>query len=411
MGAGTSTGYATGTGTSSGTASGGEIAPPLGSGGAGGADPQPGMLTAGDWDDNLNWSFFSDYRSEFLYTHDYLASVPVDDRIVITVVNDQGEPIPNAKVTIKGSAQQVLLSAPTASDGRLLFFPVNDGATSGDPLSLTIEPPAGQSLAPLTVAVPSTNEWNLVLPQAVKVLPQALDLAFVVDSTGSMSDELEYVKVEIQGIADTIQANFGPLDVQYALIVYRDIGDLYVTKSFDFTGDLQVFKANLLAQHAAGGGDYPEAMDDALVAMNDLSWRNGNVTRVAFLIADAPPHHSDGVAVLAQADLARRSGVKIYPVAGSGVADEAEYFMRQAAELTLGRYLFLTDDSGIGNSHAEPHIPCYQVQYLNDLINRMIACALTGTRVSAEPAKIIKTVGDPDGQGVCTLTDGSTVAF
>ena len=59
-----------------------------------------------------------------------------------------------------------------------------------------------------------------------------------------------------------------------------------------------------------------------------------------------------------------RCGIHLYPVAASGIDDLAEFTMRTAAEVTGGRYLFLTNDSGIGGSHAEPHIPCYYVTTL-----------------------------------------------
>jgi hypothetical protein len=99
----------------------------------------------------------------------------------------------------------------------------------------------------------------------------------------------------------------------------------------------------------------------------------------------------------------------VYPVAASGVSPDAEFQMRNAAQATLGRYLFLTDDSGVGGSHAEPHIPCYQVQHLNKLINRMIASELTGERIPTEASDILRSVGEPM-DGVCTLEDG-TKAF
>ena len=80
---------------------------------------------------------------------------------------------------------------------------------------------------------------------------------------------------------------------------------------------------------------------------------------------------------------------------------DLEFYMRTAALLTLSQYLFLTDDSGVGNAHAEPHIPCYDVQRLDQLMIRMIRSELTGTRIEADPADIIRTVGNPV-NGVCT---------
>ena len=46
--------------------------------------------------------------------------------------------------------------------------------------------------------------------------------------------------------------------------------------------------------------------------------------------------------------------------------------MRTFVLLTNGTYTFLTDDSGIGNSHIKPTIDSYEVEKLNDLLLRLI---------------------------------------
>ena len=46
--------------------------------------------------------------------------------------------------------------------------------------------------------------------------------------------------------------------------------------------------------------------------------------------------------------------------------------MRQIAILTGGTYVFITDHSGIGNSHLEPSIGKYKVEFLNELMARVI---------------------------------------
>jgi hypothetical protein len=96
---------------------------------------------------------------------------------------------------------------------------------------------------------------------------------------------------------------------------------------------------------------------------------------------------------LAAANALRKKGVAIYPVACSGYDDACEFVMRSCALITGGRFLFLTDDSGVGNSHAEPSIPYYQVERLEKLMIRTIASELSGQNVRAHPADIIRTVG------------------
>ena len=215
-----------------------------------------------------------------------------------------------------------------------------------------------------------------------------------------MGDELEFLKIELDEIVAGVADLFPDVEQRYALVVYRDHGDAYVTRTFDFTDSLSEFQANLADQSAAGGGDYPEAMHLALEEAVALDWRADSTARVMFLIADAPPHDADAAQALDAIMDLRRLGVSIYPVAASGVAAEAEYIMRTAALFTLAEYLFLTDDSGIGNPHAEPHIPCYVVQRLDTLMTRMIRTQLAGARIEPAPETIIRVVGNPV-DGVC----------
>jgi len=84
------------------------------------------------------------------------------------------------------------------------------------------------------------------------------------------------------------------------------------------------------------------------------------------------------------------------------VADTAEYAMRAMAALTQSRYLFLTDDSGVGNPHAPPAIDCYLVTRLDALLRRVIDSQISGRRIEPDQGEVIRTVGDYD-NGRCVL--------
>jgi hypothetical protein len=222
----------------------------------------------------------------------------------------------------------------------------------------------------------------------------------VIDSTGSMGDEIQYLTTEFRDIMAAIQSQFPGVSARFGLVVYRDLGDEFVVRSFDFTDSIETMQGQLAQQRANGGGDYPEAVEQALGRAIDASWRGGNTARLLFLVADAPPHDENLGITLDKAKAARRMGLRIYPLAASGVADTAEYLMRVMASTTHSRYLFLTDDSGVGNAHAEPKVPCYTVSRLDQLLIRVIASELSGQRVEATDDQIIRSVGQQDG-GVC----------
>jgi hypothetical protein len=352
---------------------------------------QSGTLTAGSFDDNLNPWVFDKFVDQVRSHPDLsqLASAFATQRTVLRVQDAQGHPVANAKVEIDG--KQLL----TRTDGRVVWVQGWDSGNQGRGKATV-----SHGNARKVVSINDQIEQLVTLTDAQGSLPTQLDIALVIDATGSMGDEMEYLKVEIRDIAEAISKHFPNVDQRYALVVYRDNGDQYVTKTFDFTGDLDDFQRDLGAQSAGGGGDYPEAMDAAMEAAGQLSWRKGDTARVTFLVADAPPHSNDVDDTLDAVDGLRSKGVAVYPVASSGVAGEAEFVMRAAAMLTGGQYLFLTDDSGVGNPHAEPHIPCYTVEQLAPLMVRAVRSELSGHRVEAEEQFTIRTVGKGQG-GVC----------
>jgi len=114
-----------------------------------------------------------------------------------------------------------------------------------------------------------------------------------------------------------------------------------------------------------------------------------------YLVADAPPHAKDIDGAMKAVDALRKKGVAIYPLACSGYDKATELVMRSSAMLTGGQFLFLTDDSGVGEAHGEPHIPFYRVERQGKLMVRMVASELSGRRLDPAPDDIIRTVGTP----------------
>jgi hypothetical protein len=191
--------------------------------------------------------------------------------------------------------------------------------------------------------------------------------------------------------------------------LYKDQGDEYVSRWFDFRDDPEEFRTNLAAQSAGGGGDFPEAPEAAFEAMNQLGWRSGDATaRLAFWVADAPHHAERSARMKAAIEGAESQGVHVYPVASSGIDELTELSMRSAAQLTGGRYLFLTDDSGVGGAHKEPSIPCYFVTKLDAAILRMVDIEMTGEYREPFGEEVLRAGGDPQ-NGACLLESGQSV--
>ena len=203
---------------------------------------------------------------------------------------------------------------------------------------------------------------------------RALDLAFLVDATGSMGDEMAFLQSELKDIVRRVRAVEPDLDIRMSVVFYRDRGDAFITKSLPFTRNADEAVSFISGTTADGGGDYPEDMNAGLEAMMRQRWSRDAVPQMLFLLADAPPHQYAGEDYTYHEAIqdAAANGIAIYPVAASGVDKPTEFLFRAMAAMTGGKYVFLTDDSGVGDSHEEPDITGYTVEKLNDLMVREI---------------------------------------
>jgi hypothetical protein len=369
---------------------------------------QSGLLTAGDIDDLRNFDFFLGYAQRTqnqcpdIQNQSIWPSISLDNRITLKISDKHGKPVPNAAISVGNGMFGKQSVVTTTSEGMAFLFPLIDGFPSLDGLdahekfSLTITAPEGKSqTVHVSLAAHEQDDAtvNITLNHYTAHNAQAMDVMFVIDATGSMGDEIRYLQTEFDGIVSRLSSNNPQVSLRYGLVMYRDMGDDYVVRDYGFTNNPRVLRDQLRKQQADGGGDYPEAMEQAIEKAVDARWRDGNTAKVMFLVADAPPHDENLARAFTSFKQARKEGIRIYPLGASGVADTAEYLMRMGSVMTQGRYLFLTDDSGVGNSHAEPKVPCYVVTPLNQLIERVLNSELRGTRVEPSAGSIIREVG------------------
>jgi Mg-chelatase subunit ChlD len=366
--------------------------------------PPAGLLTAGDHDDLLNPLLYARYVTRAARDlGQTVAGLPrVDTRraLTISVEDESGRPVPFAKVTVS-CADGNHLDLATLADGRVVLFPALDRL--GD--RVTIE--TGGVRRAVTINQGSGGqEQQLVIGSAARPV-RNFDLMIALDSTGSMGDEIEFLKSELGSILGDIKHAYPDLDIRVGLVSYRDIGDDYVTRTDPLTPNFNQIEKRLGITRGTGGGDMPEAMDQALIRAVDQNWRPDAV-KTLLLVADAPPHDNLQGRAFAAAEAARARRVQIVPIAASGVDDRAEYFMRAVAAATQSRYIFLTDDSGIGNPHAEPDVDCYVVTQLATAVRRVLASQISGERLEPNPGEVIRVVGRYD-HGKCKLPGNFSV--
>lgn len=234
----------------------------------------------------------------------------------------------------------------------------------------------------------------LALPLSFATAAQArpsVEVAFVLDTTGSMSGLIEGAKRKIWSIATTILDDNPDADIRMGLVAYRDIGDDYVVRSVDLTTDIQDLYGQLLQLQARGGGDWPESVNEALdTAINKLHWRQGGDTRrIVFLVGDAPPHmdyaqdtkYPETLAVARQKDI-------IVNAVQAGTAQDTARVWHEIADGGRGRYIAIPQDGG--------QIVVIQTPYDDDII--ILQQQINGTVIPYGPAPMQRRTEEKTGQ-------------
>jgi hypothetical protein len=357
-----------------------------------------GVVTAGDIDDGLNLAAFGRYLAKASQELG-LPQANLATPVLAQMIGPDGQPAPGVRVTLrKPGAAEAFYDGYSGVDGRVTVFPGVLRAGRLTQVELRAFPQANGTEVVERFATGSLQQVQLA--SAPGWHPDFLDLVFVLDTTGSMGDELAWLTREMAGVVRQAQGAAPGVDIRFGLVVYRDQGDEYVVRNFGFTGEAATLQGWLRAQSADGGGDEPEAAAAALQSAVALEWRRGKGERLLIHIADAPPHQGDAAAYLAAARQAAAQGVQVFGLGASGVSPASEDLMRQAAVMTGGRYMFLTDDSGVGLPHAEPTVACYRVTTLKDLMQRVLRSELGGQRIEAAGGQVLREVGSYAG-GVC----------
>ena len=327
--------------------------------------PEAGLLTGGEWRDNDHWTdwneLYGTHSSWEQFKSDWRVSYEM--RIAVTVTSG-GQPVEGARV----SCPNAVAEAVTDNKGRAyLFYTAINGPT---------EPITAQygGVSASADGVLDNGAVEIELDGAPAAAEKKLDFMIMCDTTGSMWDELSYLQEELKDIITRVQADNANIPTRLSVNFYRDEGDEYVVREYPFTTDISEACEAIAQQSAEGGGDFPEAVHTALdSAINGHDWDEDSV-KILFLVLDAPPHEDiqtvDSVNYLIRQ--ASEKGIRIIPIASSGIDKSTEYLLRTMAFTTGGTYTFLTDNSGIGGSHIEPTVGAYNVEKLNDMMVRIV---------------------------------------
>ena len=385
-----------------------------------------GKLTAGEVNDFAKWYFWPRVIDE---SHkSYISDWRLAPRHRYTVQlrsKTDGAPIASRAVSLLDHSGNTLFQAVTDNTGKAeLWYQLASNNLCGKHAGLKIR------VDDKTIDAKDWSEGlNTIVLDEECNHSDDVDVVFVFDVTGSMGDELRYLQEEMKDVISRAKDATGGLNIRTGAVVYRDHGDEYITRISRLTSDIKTTQAFIDKQEANGGGDYPEAVPEALMAaLNSSGWDANARARIAFLILDAPCHKDSATLALLHDQIlnAAAVGVRIVPVVCSGLDKSGELLLRAMALATNGTSFFLTDDSGIGHSHLKPATDSLKVEHLNDMLVRTIVefsvmpeCSQDGVEglmngdIDAflpnpfSPDEIAENPSIPHGEGVFYIVDMS----
>ena len=377
--------------------------------------PKAGQLTAGEWRDQDHWK---DWKKQQTKENEFVQAkkdweMNFDNRYAIVVENKEGQPLANVEVLLKDAKNELLWTAQTDNAGKVFLWDTKnkeEGNSKKRKLKVTLNYQGKKHQIKLNASKANKKIKTIKIKTECNISNQ-IDIMFAVDATGSMGDEINYLKSELQDVIERVQESDDVLDIRLGTVFYRDHSDAYLTQSSPLDRDIQKTIDFIKNQKADGGGDFPEAVDAALeVAIGQQDWNEDALAKIVFLVLDAPPHMGkQNIASLHNSiRLAAKKGIKIIPITASGINRSTEYLMKNMALATNGTYVFITDDSGIGSSHLAPSNKDYKVELLNDLMVRLIGEYSDRTACEEEEPELkqFQFANDPNQNG-----SSSTVVF
>lgn len=308
-----------------------------------GGPVKEGPLKAASTDDNADFSAYLKFLATWTGRQDVSGQfqpLDVEGRSFVQVVDSDGRPVPGARVEIRGAQGDGLLwQATTYGDGRAPYYPRLFGAAPRGALKVRALA-AGQTVE---AEWDGGKELTLRTAKPRGEGPMTLEVLFLIDTTGSMGDEIDQIKTSLLAVTSKARAKRVDLVLRYGAVLYKDLNDDYLTMAHPFTEDLAAFNSALQGVTAGGGGDLPEAMNQGLErAVEGVDWQP-DAAKVVFLICDAPPQMRVKGDVL-YGDSALRAvgkGLRIHSVAASGLDPLGTLVLRQLAQLTRGKFIFI----------------------------------------------------------------------
>ena len=182
---------------------------PSGSGDSSQVQPtEPGQITAAEWNDLAEWDFWKNLgqNEDFTKAQEnwkfYMAM-----RYSFRVTDIMSKPLIDCEVALENLNGDELWKARTDNEGRAELWLNINGQEQGN-----VKAVVSYQNQKITVVDPKTNDEgeNEVVVATAGNQPMNADILFVVDATGSMGDEIEYLKSELLDVIGRVEGSEQP---------------------------------------------------------------------------------------------------------------------------------------------------------------------------------------------------------
>jgi len=332
--------------------------------------PHAGQLTAGEWKDLDHWSFwdqlmkdeqFANYRKQWGFYPNH--------RFELKLSDPGGRSLSHIEVHLLNHKQEVVWTGISDNKGAVCLWGNFNGGTARG-FEFKILHPEGTKRMP---AIPYSTGLNSIPLPSICNTSKEVDIAFVVDVSGSMDDEIHYLRAEINDVIKRASSDETELEVRTGAVFYSGENEKQFLNSSPLTNGTET-TATFLRESPLGGGDHEAVHIGLGIAIREFDWNPSAMARLVFVLLDEPPRNNEPT----RRDLhqvvqeAAAKGIKVIPVAASGIDKSTEFLLKFIAMGTNSTYTFLTNHSGIGGHHITPEAKDYNIEPLNDLLVRLI---------------------------------------